>query len=447
MQAARQSRADLLLLGDSVVFSQGHGWDAGFIQAGSEIFGLAGTGLVDGFGGEGEGYSINPYHQSNWSADPGLLPESKHGFRWRNRAYSAASMPIGGYGAYVVASPLDPNAAYDWHLWTAAPEGGGSFSAFRRTAKGYARISNLPPVTVQTPAEGLAHTVLSFPTNNVAPGAAQEMLLENATNVTVFYSRLLRPGAKGITVSSWGYGGHSTLDFLTDMWQGQGMSAAGRAQWFSALTDGGSGKLNVVIIEGFNDRNETTPSVNNIGRPNSPEAFADNMKALVGTVRSDWIASGKDPDDLSFTLVATYKDYWEQQPDWLLGKYAAELEKIARTDPSISFIDLYSMAPDWNQANALGYMLDTTHLSREGAMVYSRMILDAMVLPEPSCLLLGRRRGDAAAPPSPTVDQARSGPLRRYRPVRTASPCGLRIGGSVLLPSLQSDPGPTSIAA
>src|SRR3954468_22072348 len=55
--AARTGRADMLVIGDSLV-AGGDGWDAGFINAGARNLGLAGSGITvdSAFGGYGEGY-------------------------------------------------------------------------------------------------------------------------------------------------------------------------------------------------------------------------------------------------------------------------------------------------------------------------------------------------------------------------------------------------------
>jgi hypothetical protein len=68
-----------------------------------------------------------------------------------------------------------------------------------------------------------------------------------------------------------------------------------------------------------------------------------------------------------------------------MAQYAAELERIARGDPNVSFVDLYSLAPDYQSAVALGYMADGVHFSRAGAIAYSGIIMDALV-PEPHAL-------------------------------------------------------------
>jgi hypothetical protein len=46
LDAARTSRADMLILGDSVVWAGGNGWDAGLINGMAQRTGLAGTGLI-----------------------------------------------------------------------------------------------------------------------------------------------------------------------------------------------------------------------------------------------------------------------------------------------------------------------------------------------------------------------------------------------------------------
>jgi hypothetical protein len=406
VDAARSGRADLLVLGDSVVWHMGNGWDAGYTRAARDTLGLAGTGLMDGMGGEGEGYGIGPIFGSPWDGNPASVPADRRGYVWRDRAFTAGATPLGSFFAGAAPGTLDPSGPLDWHLWTASPAGGGSMAAYARLgAAPYTTLRTFDPVPTATPADGLQQVTFSSPAGTVAAGEPQELFLKDVTNTSIFYSRLLVPGATGATVTSWGYGGHSTRDFLFDQWLGQGVTADGRTQWFDALTGGGSGKLNVLVAEGFNDRNEDQPSANGVADGDSPEAFADNMRSLLTAIRADWSAAGRDPADLSFTLVSTYKDAHEVGFGEL-GQYAAELEQIATAaaaagDDSITYVDLYAMSLPYAQAQAEGYMYDEVHVSRDGALAYSRMVMDALV-PEPSgaALLLtaaagllgGRRR-------------------------------------------------------
>ena len=68
--AAQTGRADVLIIGDSVVLHAGHGWDAG-VQAGlGQTIGLAaGTGyLVGRSAGQGGGYGAGGTFGAAWSS-------------------------------------------------------------------------------------------------------------------------------------------------------------------------------------------------------------------------------------------------------------------------------------------------------------------------------------------------------------------------------------------
>jgi hypothetical protein len=225
----------------------------------------------------------------------------------------------------------------------------------------------------------------------------------NPSNFSLLYSRVTVPGATGASVTSWGYGGRSTLDFYNDQWMNQGVTTAGRTAWFDAMTQGGSGKVNVVIAEGFNDRNESDPSLGGHTPGNTALAFSDNIKGLIAQVRKEWVASGRNLGDLSFTLLGMYDDEAEAKSLELglpqpLHEFAIELNKIAKADPQISFVNLQNHVPDYAGLWANGWMYDATHPTREGALAMSQIIIDTLSapagfnpLPEPSLgfLVLG----------------------------------------------------------
>ena len=70
VQAALTGRADVLVLGDSVVFKDGVGWDGGLNAGFDRTLGLAGTGLLSGnysnSNGAGYGYESFGQNPSNW---------------------------------------------------------------------------------------------------------------------------------------------------------------------------------------------------------------------------------------------------------------------------------------------------------------------------------------------------------------------------------------------
>jgi len=393
--AARTGRADMLVIGDSVTWLGGHGWDAGLIRGGYDTFGLAGTGLDNGgFNGQGEGYQQGGVGFGGWSTSVDDVPLDRRGFRWRPTV-SAGDTPRASLGFGISGSTLDPTAEYDWHLWTASPAGGGEMGAYRRLGQPpWTRTATIAPVATQTPGKGLQHTVFHFDARTTNLGVKNEFRLEKTTNTSVFYSRLLSPGATGVTVSSWGYGGKSLLDFYNDRYIGGSMTQEGRVGWLRAMVDGGSGKLNVLIGEGFNDRNETSTSLSGITDGDSPEAFADNMAGLIAAIRSDWQAAGFTAGDLSFTLLGMYEAGTAN--DKLRG-YASELHDMALADQQLSFIDLFELAPSFPQADALGYMQDNVHPTRDGSLFYGGLVMEQLAVPEPSSLfaLMGLGMGVA----------------------------------------------------
>jgi hypothetical protein len=390
VQAARTDRADLLIIGDSVVGHAGHGWDAGFIHGADITLGLAGTGLIPNstFSGEGEGYTTaGGWPANGWQHGLEHVPVNKQGYVWRGHVTTAGDTPQKNFGFHLDGTTLDPAAAYDWHVWSLPQGEDSSLDAYRRLGSApWTRFDTVPQGVELTPGSPVDHTVFSFDQNPIgSPAQAQQIVFENATQTSILYSRLLTPEQPtGITVSSWGYGGKSTYDFFTEQYLGTGMTEEGRVTWLEALVDGGSGKLNLVIAEGFNDRGETSTSLGGNPDGDSPEAFADNISALIVQVRADWIAAGMDSSDLSFTLLGMYEVSGGNEE---LRQYADELRQMALADPDISFVDLFDLAPSFDTAVELGYMVDDVHLSRNGALAYGELVMNTLI-PEPSSSLL-----------------------------------------------------------
>ena len=137
----------------------------------------------------------------------------------------------------------------------------------------------------------------------------------------------------------------------------------------------------------------------NASRFNSPLAFSDNIKGLIAQVRKEWTASGRNVNDLSFTLLGMYDDVSDDQAGKLgvakpLQQFAIELRKIAERDPQISFVNLENHVPNYDQLKAGGWLYDELHLSRDGALNMSQIVVDTLMgptVPEPAVgfLVLG----------------------------------------------------------
>ncbi|MDB5326881.1 MAG: hypothetical protein JWM57_2450 [Phycisphaerales bacterium] len=292
----------MLILGDSVTWSAGYGWDHGVTKAAGEVLGLAGSGLIGDSGATGQGYGAvafgGAFFGNGFATTLDAVPVDRQGYALRVGvpAVTAGTTPLNGFSFGVTgqAPQLDPAAAYDWHLYTASAPGGGSLRGYRRivSATTISIGQTLSAVATATPPVGLEHTVLHFNASPTSPaGVQQEMRLDDVQNTSIFYSRVIKPGATGVTVSSLGLGGNPTKNFYNQVYAA--MSPAGRTAYLSNLVDGGTGKLNVMLAEGFNDRNDRTLSLNGVDFGYTQAGFRDNITTLIGLMRSDWSAAGK----------------------------------------------------------------------------------------------------------------------------------------------------------
>lgn len=392
VSAAQSGRADLLIIGDSMVLQGGNGWDAGYNAAINSSIGLAGTGLVLGGYGQGEGYSV--FDGYGWIKTP---PSYATDYAWTNRAAVTGS-PANAkqfYGYTIDGTTVPAQSALTWDVWTASDVGGGTLGAYMRSATS-------PYGTIQTiaPTATTGYQKSSFAFAAPASNAPVQLLANGAGNNSILYSRVTVPGDTGATVTSWGYGGKSTYDFWSEQWMT--MPAVGRQAFLDAIVSGGSGKLMIALHEGLNDRNETTASATNAITPaNSAAAFKDNVSTLIAQIRSDWSASGNDLLDLSFLLVSSYQDTWDTGTGNLLAAYGEAERQLALADAQISYVDLYSMAPLYANAPAGTFLPgDGVHIGRPATLNYSQQIWDVVMTPEPSLglsvaagvMLLARRR-------------------------------------------------------
>ncbi len=393
--AAKTGRADGWFLGDSIAGT----FDAGFSDAMSKHFGLAGTGVGNDFGGGNGSYVTTPPYPLNsqgwdWSPSAVRADRQDHVLSF-GEPITAGASPAQFYTTFInPGGYLDPQAAYDWHLWTASPNGGGSMQARRYVAGAPVSVPQLnAPIPTNTPAAGLQHSVSHFDALGGYNGMRTTVQLVNTTDTSVLYSRLVKPGATGATLTTWGYGGHNAYEMYQDKYLGGPTSQAGRGQFLSAMTEAGSGKLMVTIEEGTNDASPAmanVPSIHGILPGNSPAAFADNVTSLVDGIKSDWIAAGQAPTDLSFLVLGMY-DYGGQDADSINAHLAFthEMFALAQSRSDVSFIDLHDIAPAFAQAFALGYMADNVHATTLGGVVYSNAIFDQIdPIPEPSTALL-----------------------------------------------------------
>lgn len=375
-QAARTGRADVFILGDSVVAN--NGWMKAIDYGAHQTVDVAGTGLMDPIWrwGQSWGYENIWGLPEPWSADVADVPAGRQHYVWKQTALTAGSSSAGLVGVKVphLGETMSPTEAFDFHVWTASPPGGGSMSAERNLGWN-TTLQTVGPVATALPDSGLQHTVFSFHEQPGTDDDCHRFVLKDTTHTSVLYWRLLRPQASGATVSGWWWSGHSTAQLLDGMYLGGGTDRQGRVALLEGIVDRGSGKLNVMIYEGLNDRNT------------SAARFRGDVENLIGAVRSDWAQTARPADDLSFTVFGMYETGSGDQQ--LLRQYAQQLHDLALSDRQVSFIDVYEFGPSFAEGAALGYFSDTQHLSETGALHYGPQIMRTLTaVPEPTTFTL-----------------------------------------------------------
>ena len=409
-QAATTGRADILVLGDSVVFNNGTGWDGGLNAGFDRTLGLAGTGLLSGnfAAGTDAGYGYEAFGQnaSNWRFDfiPGTDVDAITNDEISSDFFARVQHPWGQLTVNPIRGSVaelgvqlngngdtaEPDQAFTFQTWVSGD--GATFNVTRTAEDGSVDVVGLQEVNGEgtqvftfdfpageSPADAAASIAITDPSQlTFVPAGSNRSL--NETPLTVSNFRLLETESTGATVTSWGYGGESTREFFAEQYEPVGQE--NRAEILDRIVDGGSGKLLVFVMEGLNDRSEDQPSLNGIADPDSPEAFIDNVSTLIDGVRSDWAAAGNDASDLHFVTFGTY----DQGSDPQLESFSAALQQQATETDDVSFIDLRTLSGGLtlDQMVELGFIQgadstgggddDFIHLTESGSVFYGEAI-------------------------------------------------------------------------
>lgn len=377
LEAVRTDRADMLLLGDSVVLFGGHGWDDGLNRAGAERFGLAGSGLLHNTA-SGDGFRLLP--QFGWLTSPNAVPEDARRYIVQNIAHTSGTGSQRRLGISVDASsPLafQPLVLQGWGVSASGSD--AMTAAARLSFSPFSVLYRSPSLSLGFPSTGLDKVSQHINGPLTGSPTSLDYYFDNSVDSSFMYLRMLRPGANGLTVTSIGVGGQSTRSFYNGMWNGGSWDQIGRAAYLDTIVDGGSGKLLVPIFEGFNDRNEMQPSLGEQITPgNSPEAFADNVDALIQLIRSDWALTGRSQKDLGFIVFSMYDINPPDSAEQLI-EFGDALRAYAASESGVSFIDLRAIGIPYTVGAAQGFFSDGLHLSRAGTQYYSRRIFDALL--------------------------------------------------------------------
>jgi len=364
----------VLILGDSVVVFGGHGWDDGLNRAGAERYGLAGTGLLYETS-SGDGFRL--ITQFGWITDPDAAPAPLTNFAVASHVYTTGTGSQRRIGVLVNASSALAGAPLELSAWGVSASGADVLrGAARLGISPFSTIFQSATQTLLFPAPGIDHVAFSIDGNLTAQPTPLDYFISGSDDSSYVYVRALKQDDRGITVTSVGLGGQSVRSLYTNMWTGGIWDAQGRAAFLDAIVQGGSGKLLVPIFEGFNDRNESQPSLTlGILPGNSPAAFGDNIDTLIGAVQADWASTGRPSDDLSFVIFGMYDINGDNTQ---LIDYSDGLRTYAQGTTGVSYLDLRSFGVSFDQGQGQGLFADGLHLNRSGTQFYSRRIFDVL---------------------------------------------------------------------
>ncbi|MBX3382956.1 MAG: hypothetical protein KF864_05550 [Phycisphaeraceae bacterium] len=396
---ARTGRVDVVALGDSNQFQLGHGWDAAWIRALHNRFGLYATSLLAvgeaNGGGSSAGDRFNIFPQaSSGQYDYSGAPEALH--RYLNNPPSLLApmnylyLPEGR----TVSSQVATGMVLAANCWLSVSEplrfhytyglfpgvGAGSFQpAIRRDSSPFSILISSPPVSTRA-GDGqearIEHGHIDLPGEARDYPVALRFIPSGGTVVgpmIAYYQRaegLARPtGASLSTI--YGLGSQSARDMAAAL---QASTDETLTLYFSrirALQDNPRRVL-IRVNTGLNDRAEPLPSVGPAQVPNgtSAAAYEDNLRAIIERITQVWALNQWAEDELYFLLAPSHP---VDNPDQArLLEYRERAEALAMAYPRTATVRLDRIL-NATQILARGWYpvggFDRDHL-REAAYVY-----------------------------------------------------------------------------
>lgn len=398
-RAAREDRLDVIGLGDSNQLFGGHGWDHGWSAALESRVGLVATGLHSAGENAGQGAGVGWRMATVSTAGTGVFafdaPEP-FGSLLRSPAPPVAPLRVPGAASVSTAFNLGLQMTAEhplaggpvrFHAWY-AHTGSGPAAVFTPAV----RLGQPPWTTLVVGApvplagEGLwgrtqidlepwsGGTALNFrwtPWGGALPGGFVGFYLRGESLVR-------RVGASFHTL--YAFGGRSARDMALHLRE---MPDQTLALFFRAAThgQGASGATLVRVHTGLNDRNVTLPSLRAGLTPgNSPEAFIDNVGAVVDRVREGWAAAGLAPDRLA--VVVTVSHPVSAPDDARLVAYREAADEFARSAPGVASVRLDVLTNESEMIDRGWYHAggaDRNHLTQDAFETLALRELDAIL--------------------------------------------------------------------
>lgn len=403
IRSAIIGRADIVMIGDSNQVRGGHGWDHGVAKAYAETFGVYATGLLSAGENNGWGSASGFQHRVSSTASSECCTYDDAPVELdRVMSASVEMAPLnfmfidsGSIGATINMglvidsdAALDVNAALRFHLIYGEFAGNaGRFQpSVRKNQWPWTELVRGDPVLTGGAEFGVGQATLDLPAGLRGFGLNLRFTpwgIDMTGPVLLFYVRAenLARATGTASQSLYAFGGHSARDMASAFQQADDSYLSLYFQNIRAL-QGPDKAVLVRINSGLNDRNEQAPSVGPAGITDgsSPEAFADNLVAIMDRIESIWVINNWDLNELAF-LCAVSHPVDNPDDEFLVG-YRAATNNLSAQRPRMAVVDFSGLtssgemlANGWYNLNGL----DRNHLTEPAYEELARRELDAIM--------------------------------------------------------------------
>ena len=403
--AAAQRRADVIGLGDSNHVFNSHGWEHGWNAALAARAGVYGTGLISLGENAGNGSGIG-YRCGTLStiasgafiyADAGppfdalmnvpMTPNNAN-YVYLPRGATAPSNAAAGLSINSD-SPVRASGHLRFQLVFGRFEGSTALlrPVIRLNDPPYSALAEFGPVPMFAPTNDVG--IAEFQIQNTPPPSAVALLLARP-GAPAYESPLL-----GLYASAddpdrlvghayhvlYFRGGHSLLTMANTL----NTIDPSQVRLFLSLAGGGqrneAGPIALVRINsGLNDLRTNEPSfVGGFVPGSSPEAFADNLRAVIDSVKTSWAAAGFADESLYFLLTASHPI--AGLDGQLLERYADVAASIALSMPRAACVRVHRLTDPEEMLRNNWYRLngaDTYHLNQPAYIELAERELEAL---------------------------------------------------------------------
>lgn len=387
-EANAVDRTDIVMLGDSNQLYGADGWEQGWFEACAGRFGVYATGLISA--GENHGYGVGlgsfcsviaPGELSSFQYEGAPQPFSSFcdptvspmGYLYVQAGSAVPATENSG----MTVDPLHPMGMSGplrfWFDYGTFPESGGRFRPILRYhAEPYSVLVRADEISTHGPV-GLRTAWIDLPPGDrTLPLGLRFSEPSDGPLQGPFFALWMRcertDVAAGTSVHTlFARGGASARDAAEALLNAPMSTLTAYFQRMTSLQRGPRRAL-VRICFGINDVHEDMPSVGHAHEPqgNSPQAYADNIHAIIDQLTIAWRAAGLPQAGLFVLLTPSHPVTNLDEPALLA--FRSECDAIAASTPNVACVRLDQLTSAAEMQSRGWYHLpeDPSHLSRSG---------------------------------------------------------------------------------